>query len=83
MGWHSDDELSLGKHPVIASLSFGVARDFLLRRKNDHKDKQKLALKHGSLLLMQGNLQSKWQHSLPKRKRVDTTRVNLTFRSVL
>ena len=31
--WHSDDELSLGQEPTIASLSFGDSRNFQLRKK--------------------------------------------------
>ncbi|XP_044115062.1 alpha-ketoglutarate-dependent dioxygenase alkB homolog 3 isoform X2 [Neovison vison] len=31
--WHSDDEPSLGRCPVIASLSFGATRTFEMRRK--------------------------------------------------
>jgi alkylated DNA repair dioxygenase AlkB len=30
VGWHSDDEKSLGKNTIIASLSFGAERKFLL-----------------------------------------------------
>ena len=28
-GWHSDNEKELGKHPIIASLSFGAERFFI------------------------------------------------------
>ncbi|XP_024899907.1 alpha-ketoglutarate-dependent dioxygenase alkB homolog 3 isoform X1 [Pteropus alecto] len=31
--WHSDDEPSLGRHPIIASLSFGATRTFEMRKK--------------------------------------------------
>ena len=31
--WHSDDEPSLGRRPIIASLSFGATRVFEMRRK--------------------------------------------------
>jgi alkylated DNA repair dioxygenase AlkB len=27
-GWHADNEKELGQNPVIASLSFGAARNF-------------------------------------------------------
>lgn len=33
IGWHSDDEASLGAEPVIASLSLGDTRVFSLRKK--------------------------------------------------
>uniref|UniRef100_UPI00398F0197 alpha-ketoglutarate-dependent dioxygenase alkB homolog 3 isoform X3 n=1 Tax=Pristiophorus japonicus TaxID=55135 RepID=UPI00398F0197 len=31
--WHSDDEPALGRHPIIASLSFGDTRNFEMRKK--------------------------------------------------
>lgn len=82
MGWHSDDEASLGIEPIIASISLGAEREFVLRRKDDHLIKHKLPLAHGSLLVMQGVTQKYWQHSLPKRKKVNAARINLTFRNV-
>lgn len=33
IGWHSDDEASLGAEPIIASLSLGDTRVFSLRKK--------------------------------------------------
>lgn len=83
MGWHSDDETSLGSEPVIASLSLGAERCFMLRRKDNHHCKHRLSLQHGSLLIMRGTTQRYWQHALPRRKRVTQARINLTFRQVL
>ncbi|RLN12037.1 DNA oxidative demethylase ALKBH2 [Panicum miliaceum] len=40
-------------------------------------------LKHGSLLVMRGYTQRDWQHSVPKRAKASSTRINLTFRHVL
>jgi alkylated DNA repair dioxygenase AlkB len=84
MGWHADDEPELGDMPVIASVSLGAERDFVLR----YRDKQagianiKLPLVSGSLLVMRGTTQRFWQHALPKRQRVTDARVNLTFRLI-
>jgi alkylated DNA repair dioxygenase AlkB len=84
MGWHADDEQELGPEPVIASISLGAERDFVLRcrRKDAQVANVKLPLAHGSLLLMQGVTQQHWQHSLPRRKRVTEARINLTFRLI-
>lgn len=82
MGWHSDDEASLGRRPVVASLSLGAERTFVLRRKDDHKVQHRMQLAHGSLLVMQGQTQHYWQHAMPKRLKVDRPRINLTFRLV-
>ncbi len=84
MGWHADDEPELGERPVIASVSLGSARDFLLRPRNRSAGiaNTRLQLSHGSLLVMAGSTQANWQHMVPKRKRIDTPRINLTFRDV-
>jgi alkylated DNA repair dioxygenase AlkB len=82
MGWHSDDEAELGPEPVIASLSLGVERRFLLRMKDDHGTKAEFRLRHGDLLVMRGDCQRVAQHALPKMAGVVGERVNLTFRWV-
>lgn len=81
-GWHSDDEKELGENPVIASLSFGAERMFHLKHKYNPELKTKIALQHGSLLLMQGTTQHFWKHQLAKTKKEVSKRINLTFRSI-
>ncbi|WP_244891061.1 alpha-ketoglutarate-dependent dioxygenase AlkB family protein [Cyclobacterium xiamenense] len=82
MGWHRDNEASLGKDPAIASVSFGEPRTFQVRRKKNPKEKFSLILPHGSLLLMKGSMQTHWEHSLPKTKVSTGDRINLTFRKI-
>tara|TARA_B100000700_G_C14908308_1_gene790930 strand:+ start:451 stop:1038 length:588 start_codon:yes stop_codon:yes gene_type:complete len=79
MGWHSDDEKELDSSKPIASLSLGAERDFILKHKN-YSVKYKLKLSDGDLLLMQPECQENWLHSLPSRKNINNTRINLTFR---
>lgn len=80
VGWHSDDEPELGATPVIASLSFGATRTFRLRSRATREAALSLDLAHGSLLVMAGDTQRLYQHSLPKRAGVTRPRINLTFR---
>lgn len=82
MGWHSDDEPELGPMPLIASVSLGAARRFLLRRRDDHARKAEYRLGHGDLLLMAGATQRCYQHALPKMARLQGERINLTFRRI-
>jgi alkylated DNA repair dioxygenase AlkB len=82
MGFHSDNEKELGQHPVIASLSFGEARQFKLRHKK-RKEMLTINLGHGDLLLMAGTLQHYWVHSLPKTAQSIGPRINLTFRKII
>jgi alkylated DNA repair dioxygenase AlkB len=81
MGMHSDDEAELGPQPVIASLSFGATRTFILRHRSS-KRTIKLDLTDGSLLLMAGALQKNWLHGINKTMRPLGPRINLTFRYV-
>lgn len=83
MGWHSDDEKSLGENPLIASVSLGATRRFLIRNKSNKTDKHELTLEHGSLLLMLGTTQTDWQHSIPRTKKCQDERINLTFRTIV
>ena len=82
VGWHSDDEKSLGKNAIIASLSFGAERKFSFRHKQT-KQTVSLVLEHGSLLVMKDATQANWMHSLPKSKKITRTRINLTFRTIV
>jgi len=82
LSWHADDEKELGLNPVIASANFGATRDFLIRRKDDTSQRIVLPLKHGTLLIMSGELQRYWEHSVPKRKGVRESRFNMTFRRI-
>jgi len=82
MGWHSDDEASLGEDPQIASVSLGDTRRFVLRQKSNKSNKHVIELQHGSLMLMLGGTQSLWQHALPRTKKSHDSRLNLTFRYI-
>lgn len=81
MGLHADNEPELGDAPVIASVSLGATRnlDFV---HNSTKQKVRVPLTHGSLMLMQGQTQTHWKHGINKSKRVTMPRINLTFRFI-
>ncbi len=83
MGWHSDDEAELGSDPIIASVSLGGERRFLLRhRRRKDLPVQEIVLEHGSLLIMGAGTQRAWRHSVPKTARHVAPRLNLTFRAI-
>ena len=82
LGWHSDDEKSLGRNAPIASLSFGAERKFSFKHKQT-KQIVSLVLEHGSLLVMKDVTQTNWLHSLPKSNKITQARINLTFRMMV
>ena len=81
MGYHADDEKELGVEPIIASLSLGATRKFVFKHKKT-QDKVELYLESGQLIVMHGDTQSFWKHSITKTKTVDTGRISLTFRQI-
>ncbi|MDW3094725.1 MAG: alpha-ketoglutarate-dependent dioxygenase AlkB [Gammaproteobacteria bacterium] len=82
MGWHRDNERVHGLQPLIISISFGAARLFKFRHYRQKDIVKNLKLNSGSLLIMQGDTQENWTHSLPKSLKVNEPRINLTFRNI-
>ncbi|MDX1718726.1 MAG: alpha-ketoglutarate-dependent dioxygenase AlkB [Salegentibacter mishustinae] len=81
ISWHTDAEKELGQNPIIASVNFGAERKFQLKHM-ETGEKVELILKHGSLLVMKGELQHFWKHQVPKTKKKISERINLTFRVI-
>lgn len=81
IGYHTDKEVSSGD--IIASISLGATRRFILRNKDSkkgNKTKYEFNLENGSLLIMNEHAaKTYWKHSLPKMKNVNS-RINITFR---
>jgi alkylated DNA repair dioxygenase AlkB len=86
MGYHADAEPELGPDPVVATLSLGETRRFLIRaqRPAAHERALALPLSSGSLLVMGGTCQRHYRHAIARA--ADTAlgeRVSLTFRRLL
>ena len=84
IGAHSDSEGELGptkNNKVIASLSFGEARNFCLRNKTT-KEVTSLDLQFGSLIVMAGTTQRYYTHEIAKTKKQIKDRLNLTYRVI-
>ena len=82
MGWHADDEPELGRDPVIASLSLGAPRRFVLRHATTKGRSMAFMLGDGALLVMACATQHHYRHAVPKTAEAGE-RINLTFRQVI
>lgn len=81
IGAHADDEedvLGPAAEIVIASLSLGARRRFVVKHRNTD-ERIVLELGEGDLLLMGRGVQSRYLHSVPKATATGP-RLNLTFR---
>lgn len=84
MGMHADDEPELGPDPVVATLSLGATRRFVVKpRRPSLGPGHTLELGHGSLLVMRGTCQRHYVHGVPRQKGAAGERISLTFRRVL
>ncbi|MBP02235.1 MAG: hypothetical protein CMM25_05460 [Rhodospirillaceae bacterium] len=85
IGLHADNEPELQRGgsskrgPVIASLTLGETRDFTLRN-NKTKKRTNFKLEDGDILLMKGDTQRNYKHSIGKVKEEVGERINITFR---
>ncbi len=86
MGYHSDAEPELGPDPVVATLSLGQTRRFLVRAHKAPQGGRALALEltSGSLLVMGGTCQRHYRHAIAREAGAALgERVSLTFRRLL
>lgn len=74
------DYMAYGPTNVIASLSLGAEREFILRDKENPAEQFKILLENGSLFVMGEGCQENYEHALPKDESCHEARLNLTFR---
>ncbi|MEJ2041704.1 MAG: alpha-ketoglutarate-dependent dioxygenase AlkB [Reinekea sp.] len=82
VSFHADDERELGSNPTIAILSLGGARNLSFKPKSGCAKNFKVCLLPGSLLWMDGALQTHWLHAINKVKSAEE-RISCTFRQIL
>jgi alkylated DNA repair dioxygenase AlkB len=83
MGLHADDEPELGRDPLVATLSLGAARRFVLKpRRPSLGGAHAFELAHGSLVVMGGACQRHYVHGIPRQPGA-AERISLTFRRLL
>jgi alkylated DNA repair dioxygenase AlkB len=78
VAWHADRELRVLDDTLIAIVTLGVRRPFLLRPKGGGPSID-LAPGSGDLLVMGGASQRDWEHSVPKTARAGP-RISASFR---
>jgi alkylated DNA repair dioxygenase AlkB len=78
VAWHGDRVARELPDAVVAIVSLGGPRRFLLRPKGGGHS-VRFDLCSGDLLVMGGSCQRTWQHSVPKSARADP-RMSVTFR---
>ena len=84
IGLHADAEPELGPDPIVATLSLGATRRFVLKpRRATLGPSRSLDVHHGSLLVMGGTCQRHYVHGVPRQADATGERISLTFRRLL
>ena len=79
VAWHGDTVRKVLRNPLVAIVSLGEPRRFLLRPRGGGSSRAFL-LGGGDLLVMGGAAQHQWEHSVPKSRRDLGPRMSVTFR---
>lgn len=81
VAWHSDHNEELVEDPVVALVSLGAMRQMQFRTKALPRRQLRCDLEPGSILAMRGDVQSLWEHHIPKVRRATSARISVALRT--
>jgi alkylated DNA repair dioxygenase AlkB len=80
VAWHGDRNRLVMSRPLVATVSLGARRKFLLRPRGTSRALHRLEPGHGDLVVMGGACQAEWEHTVPKTKQYVGARMSVTIR---
>ena len=80
VAWHRDRVLRQQKRGIVATVSVGEPRAFLVRPRGGGARSLRYQLGWGDLMVMGGTCQVTWEHSVPKVRHVNGPRIAIMFR---
>jgi alkylated DNA repair dioxygenase AlkB len=80
VAWHGDRHRHAVAQPMVATVSLGARRKFQLRRRGTSTIVHTLNPGVGDLVVMGGQCQHDWEHSVPKTARPVGPRMSVTIR---
>jgi hypothetical protein len=79
VAWHGDRNQHTHVNPLVATVSLGARRRFLLRPRGG-RTALELRPGHGDLVVMGGACQHEWEHTVPKEAGALGPRMSITLR---
>lgn len=80
VAWHGDSNRKTMHDPLVATVSLGERRRFLIRPGTAGSPTRRFRPGGGDLLVMGGNCQHSWQHTVPKEPSGAGARMSVTIR---
>lgn len=80
VAWHGDTVRRVLRDPLVATVSLGASRSFLLRPAAGGPVARRYAPGGGDLVVMGGACQHDWVHTVPREKTASGARMSITLR---
>ncbi|HVE63155.1 MAG TPA: alpha-ketoglutarate-dependent dioxygenase AlkB [Mycobacteriales bacterium] len=80
VAWHGDRNAKVHLNPLVATVSLGARRRFLLRPRGGGPARHVFTPGHGDLIVMGGACQHNWEHTVPKSTQAVGPRMSVTIR---
>ena len=80
VAWHADTVRKVLRDPLVATVSLGTRRSFLLRPAAGGPVARRYAPGEGDLLVMGGACQHEWVHTVPRERTASGARMSVTLR---
>jgi alkylated DNA repair dioxygenase AlkB len=80
VAWHADTVRKTMRNPLVATISLGARRSFLLRPASGGPVARRYAPGEGDLIVMGGACQHDWHHTVPREKSASGARMSITLR---
>ena len=80
VAWHADTVRKVLRNPLVATVSLGARRSFLLRPATGGPVQRRYAPGEGDLIVMGGACQHEWHHTVPRERSASGARMSVTLR---
>jgi alkylated DNA repair dioxygenase AlkB len=80
VAWHADTVRKVMRDPLVATVSLGARRSFLLRPAGGGPVARRYAPGEGDLIVMGGACQHDWHHTVPRERTASGARMSVTLR---
>jgi hypothetical protein len=80
VAWHADTVRKVMRDPLVATVSLGARRSFLVRPAGGGPTVRRYRPGEGDLIVMGGSMQHDWHHTVPREKSASGARMSVTLR---